>query len=272
MGRGLSPASLPPGRRCQPCRRSPAAEGAGQDRAGPGPLPSLVGSPLASLAGCGARHWVREPCPGRAGAGPGLPAGAGSWHRAQAERRLSPRIHAPWSKPAWQARRAFWGSGSGCLSPLIAFLLLDGWVLLEEPVWSLQPVPNLQGKSALGPIVSLHPHPVTSSPACRLPRGAQGRGAHRASLPVPQARPEAPAGRRGQSRALGCQLPPWESGLGAGSLSWCKSGQDPASSADSPLGNGCHSHLSRFLASMLPLSSRTHPWLPALRDPVSWGM
>lgn len=58
----LGPSSLSPRRRYQPSRRSPAAEGSGRGWAGPGPFPSPVVSPLASLwawggvgAGCGSR-------------------------------------------------------------------------------------------------------------------------------------------------------------------------------------------------------------------------
>lgn len=61
-------------------------------------------------------------------------------------------------------------------------------------------------------------------------------------LCCPQPTPACPLARnRGQSPAGGCWLSHRESRLGAGSLpSRCKLEQDPVSSADSPLGNGCN--------------------------------
>lgn len=141
--------------------------------------------------------------------------------------------------PGRQEGELFGGPGSGGPSPLVAFLLPDGWVLLGEPVWSLHPVPNLQSKLALGPLVSLHP--VTSSPARHLLRRVRGHAAHRGSLPAPRGRAQS-SERAERDRAgllgAGCPRgsPGWEQVASLG----VKSVLDLASSADSPLGKGCH--------------------------------
>lgn len=158
-------------------------------------------------------------------------------------------IQAPWSNPAWQASRAP-GAPVWVLPPAATFLPPGCWVFLEESVWPLHPVPNLQSKVMLGPRVSLHP--VTSSPTCHLPGGVQGL---------------IPARNRGQSPAGGCWLSLWECRLEAGSLPCCKLEQDPVSSADSPLGNGCTFYSLSSLCSHCPLE-----WLPTLEDSVCAGM
>lgn len=179
--------------------------------AGPGPLPSPVGSPSPSC------RVGSAGCEGRARPG------AGSWRGEAAELCPSPLTQAPWSNPAWQASRAS-GARLWVLPPPPAAFLPPGCcVFLEESLWSLHPVPNLQSKLALGPLLSLHP--VTSSPACHLPRCPR---------PIPAC---PPARKGGQSPAGGCWLSPWESRLGAGSLPWCQLEQDPVRSADFPLGN-----------------------------------
>lgn len=238
----LSSARIPRRVREKGCRRaspSPAARGFGEGGTVCSPsslsrmvTPAILRSPAAE----GSRQaqdpspaqWAPPPHPSRgaplgARAMPGRVAGAGAGHQLSCARHRASRRHGP--------SRAS-GARVWVLPPAAAFLPPDCWVLLEEPVWSLHPVPNLQSKLALGPLVSLHP--VTSSPACHLPRGVQGCAAHGRSLPVPLAR------KGGQSPAGGCWLSPWESRLGAGSLPWCKLEQDPVSSADSPLGNGCN--------------------------------
>lgn len=76
-------------------------------------------------------------------------------------------------------------------------------------------------------------------PCMSPPSQGAGPCCPRGSLPAPRARHEAPSGQRGQRWVVGRWLPPWVSELGAGSFTWCESGQDPDSSTDSPLGNGC---------------------------------
>lgn len=191
--------------------RHPAFSCCGGLGAGPGPLPSPVGSPSPSC------RVGSAGCEGRARPG------AGSWRGEAAELCPSPLTQAPWSNPAWQASRAS-GARLWVLPPPPAAFLPPGCcVFLEESLWSLHPVPNLQSKLALGPLLSLHP--VTSSPACHLPRCPR---------PIPAC---PPARKGGQSPAGGCWLSPWESRLGVGSLPWCQLEQDPVRSADFPLGN-----------------------------------
>lgn len=182
----------------------------GQAQGPPSPLVSLLGSLWCRGVG-GVWCGVMEPGPSRVGASRcrEVPWGAS---RAVALTVL-PGFVAQ-AGPAGKDREILGARGPGAT-------LFSPSSPLDDGILFLHPVPILQSELALGPLSALHPVTPRTSPPC------WGR-----------ARSPERAGRDGAGH--GHQQPPRELGLRAGGLPWCKSGQDAAGSAGSPLGNGCH--------------------------------
>ena len=206
------------------------------------------------MLGAGAVSW-----PGRCGCW----AAGGCWELLQSlSRAVALTVH-----PGSGVQRSLTGERGSFSGPQVWVSVssrrLPGWVVSGEQAGPS----NLQSELVLGPLVSRHP--VTSSPACHLPRGAQGHAACSGSLPAP--RPGAtPRGDRAGCLGAGCPRgsPGWEpvASLGVNRGRIWPAAQILLWEAD------VVSHLSRFLASALPVSPRVWPWLPVLEDPVCCGM